>query len=187
MDTKEKTDEVFHEIPEFYTEKNLFGLDVSNLKKAKSSKFLNELLDIKIIGDYQYATLWIRIIAYLIDCLLIGILAALFLTMLVDTDIVAFSFVTSLVLLILTTLYYGYTESSEHQATIGKRIVGIKVIDLHGQRITFKKACLRYIWMFLSFLPLGAGIFAISWNKYGQAWHDIITDCLIIKVRKSNK
>ncbi|MBT4969356.1 MAG: hypothetical protein HOM80_10150, partial [Bacteroidetes bacterium] len=73
MDTKEKTDEVFHEIPEFYTEKNLFGLDVSNLKKAKSSKFLNELLDIKIIGDYQYATLWIRIIAYLIDCLLIGI------------------------------------------------------------------------------------------------------------------
>ena len=34
-------------------------------------------------------------------------------------------------------LYYAGSESSVHQATIGKRVLGIKVADLNGRRVSF--------------------------------------------------
>ena len=36
-------------------------------------------------------------------------------------------------------LYYAFMESSSYQGTIGKKILGIKVIDMNGNRISFVK------------------------------------------------
>lgn len=41
-------------------------------------------------------------------------------------------------------LYYSLQESSEHQATLGKRALGIKVTDLEGRRINWKHAAGRW-------------------------------------------
>ena len=37
-------------------------------------------------------------------------------------------------------LYYAYCESSEWQATIGKKVLNLVVTDLHGNRISFGRA-----------------------------------------------
>ena len=37
-------------------------------------------------------------------------------------------------------LYFGFLESSPYQATVGKRLLGLRVVDGDGARLTFKRA-----------------------------------------------
>jgi uncharacterized RDD family membrane protein YckC len=41
-------------------------------------------------------------------------------------------------------LYFGLSESSRCQATLGKRMLGLRVTNLEGNRIDFQKATNRY-------------------------------------------
>ena len=52
-------------------------------------------------------------------------------------------------------LYYALMESSERQATLGKRAVGIKVTDLEGNQISFGRATGRLAAHILSGVILG--------------------------------
>ena len=42
-------------------------------------------------------------------------------------------------------LYYAFFESSERQATVGMRLLGVRVTDLYGERISFGRALLRTV------------------------------------------
>ena len=44
-----------------------------------------------------------------------------------------------------THLYFALSESSAHQATVGKRLLGLRVTDLVGKRMSFRRALLRTI------------------------------------------
>jgi hypothetical protein len=54
--------------------------------------------------------------------------------------------------LIATWAYFVFLESSRSSATIGKRFVGLKVIDLRGNRISKKQATVRFLGRLLVFL-----------------------------------
>ena len=54
-------------------------------------------------------------------------------------------------------LYYSLQESSAAQATIGKRVMGIKVTDLEGRRVSFGRATARHFSKFLSGLLCDIG------------------------------
>lgn len=77
--------------------------------------------------------------------------------------------------------YYAWAESSPWQATLGKKIMGIKVTDINGERISFSRSFCRQMGIPLSFLPLGIGIFKYWSNQKKQCWHDKITDCLVVE------
>lgn len=47
------------------------------------------------------------------------------------------------ILLVVPWLYYSLSESSKYQATIGKRIMGLKVIDTDGQRFSFWRSSIK--------------------------------------------
>lgn len=51
----------------------------------------------------------------------------------------------SLVKVIIVSLYYIPFEASQWQGTPGKRLVKIKVTNLGGQRISFKKSAVRFL------------------------------------------
>ncbi|MDQ6646379.1 MAG: RDD family protein, partial [Pseudomonadota bacterium] len=52
--------------------------------------------------------------------------------------------VAMLITTIVAWLYFAICESSSWQATIGKLALGIRVTDLHGERISFPRALGRY-------------------------------------------
>lgn len=80
-------------------------------------------------------------------------------------------------------LYFALQESSKWQGTVGKRALGLKVVDLEGRRISFGRATGRYFGKFLSSL-LYIGYLMIFWTKKKQALHDMIASTLV--VRESN-
>lgn len=83
--------------------------------------------------------------------------------------------------LVIAWLYFSICESQSWQATLGKKIVGIKVTDLNGQRISFARATGRYASKFLSYLTLGFGFLMPAFTKRKQALHDLVAETLVLK------
>lgn len=77
--------------------------------------------------------------------------------------------------------YYVLLETSEKQATWGKQILGIKVTDLQGNRITVGRAVGRYFARILSGCTLGIGFLMPLFTEKKQTLHDMIAGCLALK------
>ena len=82
---------------------------------------------------------------------------------------------------LLTWLYYAIMESSSKQATVGKMALGIVVTDLNGKRVSFGRATGRHFGKILSGLILGFGFIMAAFTEKGQALHDIIAGCLVLR------
>ena len=78
-------------------------------------------------------------------------------------------------------LYFAVLESSEHQATWGKRLIGLRVTDLDGGRISFGRATGRFFAKFVSYLTLFIGFLMQPFTKRKQALHDILAGTLVVK------
>ena len=80
-------------------------------------------------------------------------------------------------------LYSSIAEASEKQATIGKRLLNIKVTDLGGGRLSSANSFGRNAAKILSAAPVFFGYLYSFLNKKQQCFHDIIANALVIKDR----
>lgn len=78
-------------------------------------------------------------------------------------------------------LWFTIPESSQWQASLGKKIVGLKVTDENGERIGFAKANGRYWSKILSSLILFVGFLMIAFTEKKQGLHDKIAGTLVIR------
>lgn len=144
--------------------------------------------------NYRFAGFWLRFIAVLIDAIIVNIVSFLPFYMLgyfigysmVDSapmhEIEATAnAVATLLGLILGWLYYAVMESSKRQATFGKMALGIRVVDLNGNRISFGKATGRHFGKILSLFTFFIGHFMAGWTRKKQALHDKMSGCLVVK------
>lgn len=82
--------------------------------------------------------------------------------------------------LIVAWAYYALQHSSKHQATVGKRLLGIKLVDSEGQRIGRGNATLRWLSSALSYLTLYIGFLMAAFTDRKRALHDMIADTLVV-------
>ncbi|MEH6940291.1 RDD family protein [Bacillus sp. JJ722] len=81
-------------------------------------------------------------------------------------------------------LYYTILQSSKWQATIGKKLLGMKVVTLEGERISFIRALIRHLVMFSISSIFYIGFIMALFTKKKQALHDLLAKTLVIKVQK---
>jgi|AGTN01.2.fsa_nt_gi Predicted membrane protein/domain len=89
--------------------------------------------------------------------------------------------------LLINLLYHSIMESSPFQATIGKLVVGLKVKDAHGQRISFLRALSRNLLRIPSTVPLCLGYFMAAKTKARQTLHDKFSGTFVEKELLSGK
>jgi len=77
--------------------------------------------------------------------------------------------------------YYITLETSINQGTWGKQIVGIKVTDLQGNRITVGQAFGRYFCKILSGCTCLIGYLMPLFTEKKQTLHDMMAGCLALK------
>lgn len=79
-------------------------------------------------------------------------------------------------------IYYTVPESSKWQATPGKKMLGLVVVDKDGQKIGFGRANARYWSKILSVLILFIGYVMVAFTEKKQGLHDKIADTYVIKM-----
>jgi uncharacterized RDD family membrane protein YckC len=136
-----------------------------------------------------------RFIALFIDGILIGVIAVALSFLLggiigvtgqSNSGIVAFigglmSFVMMIVLFLLHFLYYGYFWSKDGQS-IGKKLMGVKVVSKDGQPLSFIKAGLRgTIGYWISGFVFWLGFIWAAFDANGETWHDKIFGTHVVK------
>ncbi len=143
-----------------------------------------------------YAGFWLRLVAFIIDWILLGIAGAIIFFPLFRIHANTFAttnlwelytspskpFVAiQLLNSMMNWIYYAALESSSWQATLGKKILGLKVTDLAGNRISFARASGRFFGMILSSMILGIGFLMAGFTARKQALHDILAGCLVLR------
>ncbi len=141
-----------------------------------------------------YAGFWLRLAAYLMDTIIFtaAFVVLFFIVILLSTVLFQVTFnleylriIIAIPVLVLQCLYFSLFESSEKQATIGKLIVGIQVVNYDGKRIQFGTALGRFFAKILSTLSLYIGFLMALWTDKKQTLHDKMTNTLV--VIKQNK
>lgn len=82
---------------------------------------------------------------------------------------------------VLSLLWFGLFEGSCWQATPGKRLVGLQVIDDDGQPPGLIRACLRQMAGVLSWLSLNIGHLLAARAPRHQALHDRIAGARVVR------
>ncbi len=136
---------------------------------------------IDIWNDHSY--LWERVVAFLLDTAICYLLVMCIIKCFSLINIEVKQLYWELVLIIVYWLYFSLLESSKYQATVGKIIQRIYVSDIYGKKIGFNCASIRIFVKFVSFIPFCIGYLMVFSNKYRRAFHDIITNTIVLKKR----
>lgn len=76
--------------------------------------------------------------------------------------------------------YYVLCETSSWQGTIGKRVLGMRVVNESYQKLSMQEAILRYLSKYLSSFIFCLGYIWIIFDSKKQGWHDKIAGTYVI-------
>ena len=144
--------------------------------------------------DFQtpaYAGFWMRVLAYIIDNLIMSfvfvpVFLVIGLVMIgsgMDQESLEFQFLnlgSNVVSLFGGWLYHAFMESSSWQGTVGKKVLGLRVTDMNGNRVSFGRATGRYFGKILSGMICGIGFLMVAFTEKKQGLHDMLAGTLIL-------
>ena len=125
------------------------------------------------MADQAYGGFWIRVLAYLVDSVVV------FSAVIVLAFVAAFlgdigKALIPLICVLTPTLYWALMQASARQATFGKALLGMKVTDISGNRISFLRSLGRELAKWVSGIPLGLGYVMVAFTGRKQALHDMV-------------
>jgi uncharacterized RDD family membrane protein YckC len=141
-------------------------------------------------GPFEYADYLPRVGATILDGIFLALMTwiPMFVVTIIliaslgeDTGAVLGQLISNVFGFVVGVAYYVGFETSSKQATWGKQIVGIKVTDLEGRRISVGKAVGRYFAKILTGCTLGFGYLMPLFTEKKQTLHDLICGCLAVK------
>jgi uncharacterized RDD family membrane protein YckC len=149
-----------------------------------------------------YGCFWIRLLAHLIDHIILGAVAApLFFIMVLPSivriaheaeqnqepspemilTIVSSAFVYIALAFVGQWLYEALLTSSSWQGTIGKRVLRLKVVDEAGNRIGFGRATGRFFAKILSSMFFCIGFIMIGFTERKTGLHDMLAGTRVLR------
>jgi uncharacterized RDD family membrane protein YckC len=148
------------------------------------------------IGARRYAGFWIRFVAFVIDAIIIGVVNIVLTIPLRLTSFVSLTSdpsaalsaglgmigISVLVSMALAIAYNAYFLSTKG-ATLGKQILGLKVIRSDGGPISVGRAIGRYFSQMVSGMILYIGFIIAGFDSEKRALHDYIVDTRVIHTR----
>ena len=129
----------------------------------------------------------LRLLAYLIDAVIflviIGILGAALAVIdpenpifTADDSSLSYKLLDRLISTVIYVFFSAFLEGSSLQASLGKRILNLKVCDTEYRTINFKTALKRNAAKMIPF-----AVIAILFNDKNQGFHDQLADTLVVK------
>jgi uncharacterized RDD family membrane protein YckC len=131
----------------------------------------------------SYGGFWIRVVAYIIDAIILGIIAGvLSVPLAVDyTDPTSSSNRAANAIELIVSLVYFVGLWTYMGASLGQRIFRLRVADANtGQPISLGKAVLRWLGLVLSFAVCLIGVIWVAFDSRKQGWMDKIAGTVVL-------
>ena len=88
----------------------------------------------------------------------------------------------SIVLLLVSIVYYNGKWVQKSGQTFGKLMLGIRIVNSDGSPLTTKNMVLRYLGYLVSSLFASLGFIWVAIDKKRRGWHDIIAGTYVISI-----
>lgn len=147
-----------------------------------------------------YAGFWRRAVAFVLDSFMVSIPVALIFGPMIAVETVSMGITDpanfspmqagllgltmlswQIVSLVAMWLYFALLESGPKQSTWGKRLLGIKVVDVNGRRISFARATGRFFAKTISYVIFYIGFIMAAFTSRKRALHDMIAETYVVK------
>jgi uncharacterized RDD family membrane protein YckC len=79
----------------------------------------------------------------------------------------------------LATVYFVMFHGMEGK-TIGKWMLGLRVVGTEDRPVSYKQAFLRWVGM-VGFAPIVLGFLWVIWNREKRGWHDFLARTWVIR------
>lgn len=124
------------------------------------------------LGEIIHAGFWLRLAAYSIDVLVVGMVIEIY------NRLFGFNYPLAVGFYL---LYKVLLECSKFQGTLGKGIIGLKVINYKGERISFDQSVRRYLGHIVSFLIFFLGFILVAFTPKKQGLPDYLAQTYVVK------
>ena len=129
----------------------------------------------------RYAGFWIRLLAYILDAIVLGAITYPLVRVLSSMGIGDSS--SNILSIAISWMYFAVFESSEWMASPGKKVLGLIVTDEQGMKISIGRATRRYLAKIVSGLILGIGFIMIAFTARKQGLHDKVFHTLVLRTK----
>jgi uncharacterized RDD family membrane protein YckC len=137
------------------------------------------------------AGFWRRLVAAILDWLLVGIVAAAIGDLFgvdapsppsADSDGFNLQFAGTGPFILVELAYFTYFHATSAGQSIGNKILGIRVLDADtGRSLPYPRAFVRALMSNLSALPCFLGFFWMLWEPRKRTWHDLVANSLVVR------
>jgi uncharacterized RDD family membrane protein YckC len=143
-----------------------------------------------------YAGFWQRFAALLIDGLIVGVatvLCGVLLMVLAVSTQSGVGAMLGLLLLfyvaafIISAAYFTLLESGELGATYGKRLLGLRVVNIAGERISTGRALGRWFAHWITNCTFYIGYLMQPFTANKQALHDMVSSTVVIEAKHTRR
>lgn len=144
---------------------------------------------VTVSGVMTYAGFWLRLGAWFIDYIILGIASAIIYLPMTFMGVfsfdrpavfVTFQLITTILNFIIPAAYESWFVG-KYAATPGKMACKIKVVMADGGQVSFARAIGRHFAKYISGLILGIGYIMAGFDDQKRALHDRICDTRVIK------
>lgn len=154
------------------------NIDLGDIKKTQEQEEV-----------YEIAGFNERFLAYLIDTLPFVFLHSFTLTFAIKNNYIIYNpsiekiwKIIWIALFIIYEIIFTYGG----RRTLGKKIIGIKVIDKNGKDVNIAKALIRVIGYFISAYTLNLGYIIAAFNRQRITFHDLIASTRVIRTKEKS-
>lgn len=124
-------------------------------------------------AEYELADVGTRFIALIIDGIILGIIGGILFSGGRGTGgVIGF---------IIGVIYQWYFLTQQNGQTLGKRIMGIRVIKTSGEPLTATDAVVRYIGYYIDTVVFMLGWIWALFDGNNQAWHDKLASTYVVR------
>jgi len=132
-----------------------------------------------------YGGFWIRVVARLIDGILLVVLLLIIEVLLRGGTLQEYESAEQelrwlLFWVVAQWLYFAGLHASPWQATLGKRMIGMRVVGPQGERISFLRATGRYLAEIPSWMILMIGYLMVAFMPRKQGLHDLLASTFVV-------
>ena len=143
--------------------------------------------------DARYAGFWIRWVAVLVDGLILlpiqrGVVELWGESLSVWEDSLAHGLLPPVTILgamgltaAASLAYETLLTASPWQGTVGKKILGLRVSDTEGRRLSFGRSLARGLLKYISTATLMIGYMMAGWTRRKQALHDLLAETVVTR------